>query len=647
MCAQVASACTKEGMLDSGAEAAATASAAASSSSAREGPAAIANSVDEEERVLDGLGSLLEDADVLPGSEDADARLVDADVVGVGSLPEDAEESGSWAPLEKRLKEAAEASEGSAGSSAPLPSPASDTILVRLELSETLREDGRLLRMFVRRGEHLKSEARQLAVRNWLIPGEFYDKWLEVFVKRYGLKYAEAADLQDRSSELADVCLGALRPKANVDALEAKLATSGKDVFQLRDLLLIAAKDLSAPRRHLGTHSNIVMPPEAIEALRRQRQVRLRAVVLACLRGIYASGEGGEVLRIASESAKSMIERFEDTQDEVCTARQGGQWHELKVLLDEIEGKSQTKAVADGTSGELDPPSTDAPDDAEKRKIKQTKKEGKGTKFLLEKALTDLGGEATTRDLINWVEAHQEFTEEHSSMRINKNLSAASPKNAEVPIWHRTLTSVLSCHFTGVRRNGKGFVWRSPNSVPALTDDADADDQALPALPPASAIDAAAEQASSAPIVRKARQRKRRQPVLLGADTGTVAEPAEGTTPQAALPAGRGKRKSAKGQKPSTAPANEDQTAAILAPDPLALLSALDGPETLANAPSQAEELIAELAQPPPRSTPAAEVAKEPPGGPPSKRARKANLDIDVDPLSLALDAAIAAASAS
>lgn len=547
-----------------------------------------------------------------------------------------AQDTASRVPLEGAgvlpgiAKVASEEADASAGPSASL--------LVGVELSEVLREDGRLLRMFVARGEHLKSEARQLAVRSWLIPGEFYDKWFEVFVARYAHKYAEAADLKDRSSEVAAACLPALACKANVDALEAKLRTSGKDVFQLRDLLLTAAKDLTKPRRHLGVRSDIVMPPEAIEALRLQRQVRLRTVVLACLRGIYASGVGGEVLRIASESAKSMIERFEDAEDEVCTARQGGQWHELKVLLDEIEEASGRKALADGTSGEPVPPITDSPDAAEVRKIKQTKREGKGTKFLVEKALTDLGGEATTRELMNWVEEHQEFTEEHSSMRINKKLCAPSQRHSEVPIWHRTLQAVLSCHFTGVRRNGKGFVWRSPNSVPALTADADGDESALPALPPASALDAAAEQASHTLGIRKPRQRKRKS-TLQAADVASGAAPGEDAAPKAASAPGRGKRKSARGQK--------DQAAPTLDPDPLALLSALDVPETPAIAPSQAEEPRAKRATPRSRSAATAEDGKEAGGDPSLKRARKAKLDIDVDPLSLALDAAIAAASTS
>merc|ERR1719162_384705 len=110
-----------------------------------------------------------------------------------------------------------------------------------------------------------------------------------------------------------------------------------------------------------------------------QRQVRLRNVVLACLRGIYASGVGGEVLRIATESAKNMIERFEDRQDEVCTARQGHQWHELKVLLDEIENTHRAKAglpaLTNGASSEPLPALADGADDAETNKAQKTKKE--------------------------------------------------------------------------------------------------------------------------------------------------------------------------------------------------------------------------------------------------------------------------------
>lgn len=526
------------------------------------------------------------------------------------------------------------------GSSDGIPDPHLDSVLVRVELSESLREDGRLLRMFVSRGEHLKPEARDIAMNNWLIPTAFYDKWIEAFVANYGRTY-ETADLQERSSELEGTCRGILASKANVAALEAKLATSGKDVFQLRDTLLAAAKDLSGPRRITGQHCGTPMPPEAIEALKLQRQIRLRNVVLACLRGIYASGVGGEVLRIATESAKNMIERFEARQDEVCTARQGHQWHEMKVLLDEIENTHRAKAglpaLTNGASSEPLPALTDGADDAEKNKAQITKREGKGTKFLLDKALGELGGEASSRDLISWVEANPDFTEAHTSIRINRNLSKRG--NGEIPIWHRTLMSVLSCHFTGARRNSKGFVWRSRNTEPQPSIADDEDDDALPALaapPPAPAADQAIACRSAA----KPRARKKIGPLDLtqGSEAGPEAGIAEGGVSQVAPVAGRGKRKATKKQEAIATPTGQAESAprATEGPESFDFLGMLDDPE----------EPKAKRVQPRRRAAASAGNTDE---GPQPKRLKKAASggSFASDPRSLALDAAISAASAS
>jgi hypothetical protein len=233
-------------------------------------------------------------------------------------------------------------------------SSSSSAIVPVQDLAESLSEDGRLMRMFVAREQHLKSEAETLATTSWLIPPTFYQEWLQEFVKRYAPVREQTVDetLETRALELRDALQSVLKnpEKASVEALEACIRECAGDVYKLRDTLLSAVKNLRAPRRYLRRGDGRPMTQEAILALQDQRQVRLRDVVRVCLEKIHATDTGGEVLRIAMDSVRHMIDRFERIEDDISTAMKGDQWHQLKELMGEIEDKALPALEDEGLS---------------------------------------------------------------------------------------------------------------------------------------------------------------------------------------------------------------------------------------------------------------------------------------------------------
>mmetsp|Transcript_6793 Transcript_6793/g.19191 ORF Transcript_6793/g.19191 Transcript_6793/m.19191 type:complete len:406 (-) Transcript_6793:347-1564(-) len=310
------------------------------------------------------------------------------------------------------------------------------------ELSETLREDGRLLRMFVARGEHARAEARERATRDWLIRGSFYDNWVEEFAKRYGPKGEKAGD-EKHLAIIAKDCEEALRVKQQVDKLEATIRDADGDVYKLRDALMGACKDLHSPRRFVGAGDGKPMTPEAIEALKLQRQIRLREVVVQCLEGIWKSGIGGEVLRGAMEHVRHMIARFEEREEDVCLARQGHSWSRLKELVLEIEGKMPEMGEGKNMPGP----------------------EGRGSRQLIEMALKDLDGAASSKQIIEWVRVHPEALQEYGK-RVRINKQGRSVKGREFEVWEKTLQNALHRDFVKMKDDQGGpFIWRCKDAA--------------------------------------------------------------------------------------------------------------------------------------------------------------------------------------
>ncbi|CAJ1364071.1 unnamed protein product [Effrenium voratum] len=172
--------------------------------------------------------------------------------------------------------------------------------------------DGELLRDFIRRREHLKKDCRDLAVNRWLIRGDFFDEFLKEYAEQYapGDESVDEAALSEQAGQMVEACKDIMvEPKSRKKVEELEVVAKSTDVYELRDTLLAAVKDLTTPRRRLGVHTNNVMPDSAKEFLKKQNQMRLRKVVLQCLKGIWESGVGGEVLQMALDTVKTRIDR--------------------------------------------------------------------------------------------------------------------------------------------------------------------------------------------------------------------------------------------------------------------------------------------------------------------------------------------------
>jgi hypothetical protein len=314
---------------------------------------------------------------------------------------------------------------------------------VSTELSELHGEDGRFLRFFVERNWHKKPEARSLAVDKWLIRGEFYDKHLEDFCNRYEQREDQLVKEVDDAEQWIIDLKGMGRSKNKVDQLEQHLKEAKGDVFQLRDTLVAAVRQMTPPRRTLGLSvANMPMTDEAKEHLKRKEQVRTRDIVMVCLREILDSGIGGEVLQVCADAVHKSIERFEARHrdlGDVSEAMAGRQWRALKDMLAEIDSKIEAD--------------TGLPS---KRSLKNagpgTAPEGRGTRQILERCLKELGGEARVQEIFTWIEENPQALEDlaESDARLNRKNSqskkskAAAKKGQALPIWKETVKGALN-----------------------------------------------------------------------------------------------------------------------------------------------------------------------------------------------------------
>jgi len=327
-----------------------------------------------------------------------------------------------------------------------------DDALVVQELSDTLGEDGRLLRMFVVRGEHLKADAREQATKSWLIRASFYDEYLDQFIERYERLFKASMDVDDKRMAMVAACKRVLAVNREVEKIEHRVQTAQGDVHQLRDALLAAVKELSVPRRMLGRGQGNSMTEETKTLLQNKEQIRLRNIVFTCLQGIWTSGVGGDILKLATAVVQKRIERFESRMqhgDDVSSAMAGAQWLKLKELVTAIDSELESKG------------------DPIRKKF--SPKEGKGTHFAIMTALQGLGGAGTTADVIGWLEKNPavqeqcDVKEQSPAFKLNENKSTR-----KAPIWHNSVRSALAkeCKglFTKVKPASGSYVYKIEGS---------------------------------------------------------------------------------------------------------------------------------------------------------------------------------------
>lgn len=312
------------------------------------------------------------------------------------------------------------------------------------EHSESHGEDGRFLRLFVERNWHKKPEARSLAMNKWLIRGEFYDQHFEDYCCRYEQhdeQHQQVVKVDDAEAWIMDLKnIGRGRTKSKVELLEQQVRESKGDVFQLRDALLAAVRQLAPPRRTRGKTYGGAMSAKAVDQLKLKEQTRTRDIVIVCLRELLDAGIGGEVLQVCADAVHRMIQKFESQHsdlDDVSEAMAGRQWIALKATLAEIDDKIE---VETGVPSKC----------ALKRAGPETAHEGRGTRQILERCLKALGGEAHVRDMFKWIEEHPQEFEELADVHLNRKNSqskrskAAAKKGQAVPIWKVTVQAALN-----------------------------------------------------------------------------------------------------------------------------------------------------------------------------------------------------------
>eukprot|EP00435_Cladocopium_sp_Y103_P015821 s4065_g3.t2 len=165
--------------------------------------------------------------------------------------------------------------------------------------------------------------------------------------------------------------------------------------------------------------------------------------------------------------------------------------------------------------------------------------EGRRTKLVIERALENLGGQASSRQVIEWIEQHPEELEKIREAKLNWHVRDGHRK----PVWHSTVSSSMH-HFRKITKPGQPTMYLAPNAeapeeLPAIQD---APDVAAPAAPAARKprkrpnSEKAAE--GEAPEPKPKRSRKAKAKPKPQADAGEAAPVAAADAPpEAAAPA--------------------------------------------------------------------------------------------------------------
>lgn len=402
--------------------------------------------------------------------------------------------------------------------------------------------DGELLRDFILKREHLKEDQRELAVKRWLIREDFFDEFFQEYLEHYAqageVESIEDSELEEKAHQLVEACKDIMvssKGNQKVEDLERVSKSNDADVYALRDTLLQAVKELSTPRRRLGVDTKHLMDDDAKDLLKKKEQSRLRQVVFNCLKGIWESGIGGEVLKIALDSVKSRIDRFKAKGGEdLIQAMAGQEWAQLEDLIQVIEEKENI-----GVRQVLGPI------------------EGRRTKLVIGAALESLGGKGTSRQVIEWIEQHPEELEKLREVKLNKHVRDGHRR----PVWHSTVTSSMH-HFRKVTRPGQPVLYLAenaemPEELPAIQD-------AAP-KPRASRAKRPAEKAEkAAPEKPKAKPKRARKAKTVAPAAEPPVEPVEPAAEPPVQPPGPPRAPEASAPSAKRAKKNDDPLSSAL-----------------------------------------------------------------------------------
>eukprot|EP00913_Durusdinium_trenchii_P022674 g21295.t1 len=380
-------------------------------------------------------------------------------------------------------------------------------------------------------------------------------EYLEHYAQAGEVESIEDSELEEKAHQLVEACKDIMvssKGNQKVEDLERVSKSNDADVYALRDTLLQAVKDHKLDPRFIDCLTSISIlsagdaSDDLSDLLKKKEQSRLRQVVFNCLKGIWESGIGGEVLKIALDSVKSRIDRFKakgflrETEKQldqqvfrvsarfascyiaVCeclrekadlerlvlevaedASASGALWIEpalsidlyadqfggveatLHLLFQAAEAAEEATQVAMGfiVAAERHLPVARAEALAKKDLIQVIEEkenigvrqvlgpiEGRRTKLVIGAALESLGGKGTSRQVIEWIEQHPEELEKLREVKLNKHVRDGHRR----PVWHSTVTSSMH-HFRKVTRPGQPVLYLAenaemPEALPAIQD---------------------------------------------------------------------------------------------------------------------------------------------------------------------------------
>ena len=291
--------------------------------------------------------------------------------------------------------------------------------------------------MMVERSDHLQplEAARKAALESWLIRPSFFDKHYEAFRLCYAPARAALQDLESPRREIVKAFdVDRRHPMAQVADLEQR--SNSEDIYMVRDVLQESLRLLASPRQILGVSKGTAMNAAVISRLKFQCQSRLRCIICTCLQKLRISGQPDNILREAIALVRCSISKFlEKAGDDSCLsdASSSSQWLRLARLTSMIEA------------------------DIVQRRPAQF---GQNTKALVSEAIRQLGGVATTKQILDFINDNSELLTKMQGAKLNWQKRSFDSRH----VWRRTVTNAIGTYFerVGLKVAGQASQWRVP-----------------------------------------------------------------------------------------------------------------------------------------------------------------------------------------
>lgn len=173
------------------------------------------------------------------------------------------------------------------------------------------------------------------------------------------------------------------------------------------------------------------MTTKAKEELKRADQAHLRTMVLQCMRDLWKYWKSSKaeadakLLKETVDRVLELIRSFETGRGQIeQKALAGISWGQLRKLAEKIAASLKA--------------------DAKEAKA-SVSHEGHGTPALVKLALEKRGGQATTAEIIEWVETNKnKAVVKKTGVCLNSKDTTAKDRREGTKVWHLTVSSCLS-----------------------------------------------------------------------------------------------------------------------------------------------------------------------------------------------------------